>query len=469
MPAGWVSAGIAAISLINSQSGSGGAQQDANTASNAANTASGISQDMWNYFTQNYSPVVTNLIGQAQGAGSPGTYAQAEGAATGAVGAQMEPANKQTLNTLQSYGINPGSPEYQDAVATGNIAEGAAKSGAFTQAQQNQTALAYSKALDVADLGMGLPSQSSASASNAANAASNAAKTALGVNQTQQSNLGYGLGTIGNLIQQQNSGFGNSAGLNPNPVSTGYSGGYDPSTNTSGTNIGYADDYGSMGGYAKGGRVIDAERMPDGSYNADRLKTVLQKHGLHPAVAHRMAHSAARGHRQIITHHMKHNFATGGGVGRSGMPQDNSNMGMPNDVSDTSQPVDGVGTETSDSIPATIDGKEPAALSRNEFVVNASAAKMSGLDMLKAINNEGLRRREHGLQPSEDSNDVSPNAGTQANADGGAIEGPSSTDDTGMADDARMRQKYGLAANEEYKGGQKLFRRGGRVNHAGLR
>ena len=67
---------------------------------------------------------------------------------------------------------------------------------------------ASSKALDVADLGMGLPSQSSASASNAANAASNAAKTALGVNQTQQSNLGYGLGTIGNYLSQQNSGYG---------------------------------------------------------------------------------------------------------------------------------------------------------------------------------------------------------------------------------------------------------------------
>ncbi len=53
--------------------------------------------------------------------------------------------------------------------------------------------------------------------------------------------------------------------------------------------------------------------------------------------------------------------------------------------------VRGPGTETSDSI--------PARLSNGEFVLNAEAVKMIGVDKLTKINNAGLRRRG-GIQPS---------------------------------------------------------------------
>jgi hypothetical protein len=113
---------------------------------------------------------------------------------------------------------------------------------------------------------------------------------------------------------------------------------------------------------------------------------------------------------KVFTPHMKH-YADGGGVGRQGLDtvggQDMSNMG---------QSINGPGTGTSDSIPAQVDGQEPAALSSGEFVLNADAMKLTGEQIAEAINKAGLE-----LRSRKTSADVPADAGAQAYARGGRV------------------------------------------------
>jgi hypothetical protein len=151
--------------------------------------------------------------------------------------------------------------------------------------------------------------------------------------------------------------------------------------------------------FADGGAVIDAERTGPMSYDATSVKSVLQSRGLNDVVAHTQAHGAAARHRsRAITPHMRR-FAEGGGVGRQGMPDD-SDMGQ--DVSAQNAEIQGPGGPTDDAIPAEIDGQQPAALSSGEFVVNADAVELTGEEILAAINEAGLRKRQqHGLDSQQ--------------------------------------------------------------------
>lgn len=56
--------------------------------------------------------------------------------------------------------------------------------------------------------------------------------------------------------------------------------------------------------------------------------------------------------------------------------------------------VDGPGTSTSDSVPAVIDGQQPARLSSGEAVLNAEAVQLVGEPFVHRINQAGLERRK---------------------------------------------------------------------------
>lgn len=414
MPAAWVTAAASVGGLLMSASNSGSSGAN-NTSNAAADEAAKVGREQWEYYKQNYQPLETNLIKQATDAGSPDEFARNRGKANADVTGAFDTARKNTLNRLQSYGINPGSPAYQSAAASTDIAEGATKAGALTAADTNTRNLAYSKALDVAGLGRNIPAQSSASSANAANAATGASRNQFVQQQQNAQNVGYGINSIGNAARkwfgQPSSANYNSNGTIANPTSYGDT--YSMADPAYGARGGKVSEHGI--GYAEGGAVIDAEKTGDGQYDATALKGVLQKRGLNPSVAHRAAHGAAARHTGAITPHMRR-FAAGGGVGQQGLEStDASDMGE----------LQGPGTETSDSIPATIDGQQPAALSTGEVVVNADAVNLSGDEILQAINDAGLRKREAGLQPRAP-NDVPmdaapPNAATQAFRSGGRV------------------------------------------------
>lgn len=386
----FIKAAIAAATLAAGTGAGAGTGTVAKTADEiAADTAktnaAKIANEQWDYWKSNYKPLEISLIKQATDAGSQDEFARARGAANADVTGAFDTARRNAASRMQSYGLNPGSAAFQSGMGSTDIAEGATKAGALTTADNTTRALAFGKQFDVANLGKGIPSQSAAAATNAANAATNAANVA-GINQNRQylqnnqnmQNLGYGLNTIGNAAARW---FGSDSGSSA------------------------SDNWGF--GYAEGG-VIDAEKTAPGEYDATALKSVMMRHGLNDATASAQANGV---HKRMFTPHQRV-FASGGGVGRQG-------MNGPNDASMMNQPVNGEGTETSDSIPATINGEEPAALSDGEFVVNAAAVDLTGEEMLAAINQAGLRKRQQvGLEP-QTSNDVSANAGAQAYADGG--------------------------------------------------
>lgn len=433
MPAAWVAAAAAVVGVVNSMdSGGGGGNQGSQTSNAAAQQAAQVAREQWDYYKSNYQPLETKLIGQADAAGSKEEFARARGAANADVTGGFDQARKQTKSRMESYGINPGSPAYQSTLASTDIAEGATKAGALTAADNNTRNLAYSKALDVVGLGRNIPAQSSASAANAANSATAASRNAFAQNQANMQNTGYAINTVGNAARQwfnsptRNSSsntsvdsFGNNSGTyanstfqggNTNEGFDGYTGGslvYNGSgSEFSAANGGKITRYGI--GYSDGG-VIEAEKTGPGEYDATALKGVLQKRGLNPAVAHAESSKAVARHKASITPHMRR-FAAGGGVGRQGLEgPDASNMGE----------LQGPGTETSDSIPATVDGQQPAALSTGEVVMNAEVPKLSGDEILEALNEYGLKKR--GLEPKQAANDVPANEGSQAYARGGRV------------------------------------------------
>ncbi len=432
MPAAWVAAAAAVVGAVSSMSNSGGGGGASQTSNAAADQAAQVGREQWDYYKANYQPLETNLIGQASAAGSPEEFARARGAANADVTGAFDSARKQTKSRMESYGINPGSPAYQSTLASTDIAEGATKAGALTAADNNTRNLAYSKALDVVGLGRNIPAQSSASSANAANASTAAGRLAFQRNQANMQNTGYAINSVGNAASKWFGSNNNNTAPAYNNQTSSSGGFYDSG------NYGNAPtDSGVVVPYAKGGlvartdgAVIDAEKTGDGEYDAAALKGVLQKRGLNPAVAHQQAHGAAQRHKGAITPHMRR-FAGGGGVGRQGLEgPDASNMGE----------LQGPGTETSDSIPATIDGQQPAALSTGEVVMNAEVPKLSGDEILEALNAAGLKKR--GLEPRAPAND-----GAQAYAEGGEVGDDEPQFQTWYAEHAK---NLGLSADADH-------------------
>jgi hypothetical protein len=60
--------------------------------------------------------------------------------------------------------------------------------------------------------------------------------------------------------------------------------------------------------------------------------------------------------------------------------------------------VKGPGTSTSDSVPAVIDGQQPAALSNGEAVLNKRAVALVGEDFIHRINKAGLMAARKGVR-----------------------------------------------------------------------
>lgn len=402
MSFGAVAGAVVGVGLSYALSDDHGAQGANDASAAATRQTAAIAQDQWNYYKSHYQPLESSLIDQAKKAGSPEEFAAARGRAGADVEGAFDQAQKSTQSRMQSYGINPGSPAYQSTAASLDLAKGSAKAGALTAADNNTRNLAYSKALDVVGLGRNIPAQSAASSANAANAANASSQTQFLQNQQNMRNIGYGLqpvvsklsGAAGNWF---NSG-GNNVQANMQPS------GWTPEQTVA---------------YDGGGSDFSdfSARMKDGGpvtrYQAGGLVGLLKSRGLSDEAA-----------TKVITPHMKSHprkFADGGGVGRQGLGPDASNMGVTID-NDTGEVV-GPGTGTSDSVPAEIDGQQPAALSSGEFVMNAEVPKLSGDEILEAINQAGLKKRQMGqggLEP-QTSNEVPVNAGMTAYKRGGRV------------------------------------------------
>lgn len=413
-------AGSIVSALVSSGlAGGGGAAAGTGTGTSAADTAAQIAREQWEYYKTNYQPLEQSLIAQAKNAGSPEEFQRAAGQANADVTGAFNQAGKQSESRLQSYGINPAAPAYQNAMQSADLAQGATMAGALTTAGNRVRDLAYSKGLDVVGLGRNIPAQSAASSAAASNAATSASRNAFLQNQSNMAARGQLVAPIANAVGSAARDWFGANSFTPSGVgygssTTGGSGGAFDYTNSSG-NV--------MPEFARGG-IVGEERQPTNENQRMQLKMLLMKRGMSDIEADRQSRMAmtrrfSRGGlvKKAITPHMRgfkppSMYADGGGVGRQGMTTpDASNMGE----------LQGPGTGTSDSIPATIDGQQPAALSTGEVVVNADAVGLSGKEILDAINQAGMKRRQqNGIEP-QDSNDISINAGSMAYARGGRV------------------------------------------------
>lgn len=73
------------------------------------------------------------------------------------------------------------------------------------------------------------------------------------------------------------------------------------------------------------------------------------------------------------------------GSTRGAMNQTPTQFADGGDVSDLSRPLEGPGTGRSDSIPAVIDGEQPAALSRGEFVIPEHVVRKKGTEFFEKL------------------------------------------------------------------------------------
>jgi len=401
-----VAGAVVGVGLSYALSDDNGAEGANDASAAATRQTAAIAQDQWNYYKSHYQPLESGLIDQAAKAGSPEEFAAARGRAGADVEGAFNQAQKSTQSRMQSYGINPGSPAFQSTAASLDLAKGSAKAGALTAADNNTRNLAYSKALDVVGLGRNIPAQSAASSANAANAANASSQTQFFQNQQNMKNIGYGLQPVVSKLSGAAGNWFNSGSTGPasNQVSSGW---------TPEQTVAYDGGGSDFSGYSAqmkdGGPVT---RFQSGGL-VD-VKAILKSRGFSDDAT-----------KKVITPHMKglkpRGYADGGGVGRQGLGPDDSNMGATID-NETGQVI-GPGSGTSDSVPAEIDGQQPAALSSGEFVMNAEVPKLSGDEILEAINQAGLKKRQMGIEPRtpQSSNDVPINAGMTAYARGGRV------------------------------------------------
>ena len=340
-----VNLGIAGISkaLFGGDDGSDAAKASVN----AANTTANIAAEQWDYYKKNYEPVNTALIKEAMAAGGPEDVARAEGEANAANTAAFNRAGQQTASRMQSFGLNPASPAYQSGMGSIDLAEGASGVGARTTAANNARTLGYAKKLDVANMGRGIPSASASSAATAANAGLNASNLAFRQNQTNMTNVGYGLEPVRAALGKSAATWFDAPKSDP-----AWGSSWKDSIDYAGPqSSGLSFSENPMGwGYKDGGMVFTPHMKPRGPVKY---------------------------------------YADGGLVPEGGNVIDN----------ETGEVI-GEGDGESDSIPAEIDGAEPAALSNGEFVMNAQVPKLTGEEILTAINDAGLRKRgDTGLEP----------------------------------------------------------------------
>ena len=360
------------------------AADQANQSATDANAAAGkaqlqlaqISREQWDQYKKAYqdygAPALKSVAAEAM---QPSDQAvkDAQGRANADVTGSFDIARKADAARLQSFGINPGSPSYQSGQGSWGIAEAGTKAGALTTAARQAREDSYNKRLGIYGLVSGMEGPATAGITNSANTAGNNANAAnrnayLQGSQYRTDLQAQGAGISSLVPAAKSIGTVAQKWFGSDPITAGNNAGMD----TSGWTVG-ADSWNGANAYAKGGRVIEGKA------------------------------------KRVFGPHMK-SYARGGGVGRQGLEMmGKDDMGVPSDVSSLNQPIDGVGTETSDSIPAVVDGQEPAALSTNEFVMNAEVQKMSGEEILEAINNAGLAKRQGaGIEPREEQGEPPP-------------------------------------------------------------
>lgn len=378
-------------------------------------------KDYYNYMTDVFRPLEKSIVDNANSYDTAGRREQEAAAGLADVTQTFDAQREKTARSNERMGINPNSGNSQAINAQLDVAEAVAGANAMNKGRKNAEMTGNAMKMDAASLGRNLPSNQATSQQIANNSATSAVNTGLstmandraqtGLMQSGFSNAMQGNTSSANILtnqyqaqsqaynaQQANNaqgwaGLGTLAGMylmradggvvndeayeyEGKPLVQPFEEGNIDLTKR--PQVKNPDDsistVRSIGVNFDGTEVLIPTVSDDGRVmRDDEAIETYRKSGKHLG-KFKTVEDAER-YSQVL-HEMQEKFY---GLKDGGQP------GLDNLFTGTGK-VKGPGTTTSDSI--------PARLSKNEFVLNAEATEMIGLDTLNSLNKAGLKKRK---------------------------------------------------------------------------
>ncbi|MEK6244012.1 MAG: hypothetical protein AABM33_05870 [Pseudomonadota bacterium] len=348
-----------------------------------AGTSEERASEQWGRYKALFAPIEDRMASEAMAEGSEAQQAAEADKARAATAAGYEAQRGVASRDLARMGVNPNSGKYSDFEMRAGNAQGADEAGASNAARTGARMRGIALRSGVAQFGRNMPQTGIAADSlalGAGTSASGAFNPAVGSFNSSVNSGGAASGAFNPAV----AGYGASAGsagmtasgMNAATMAANY--GVNSAMPWFGGAVGANSSAGNLylGQYGAQMQGWNAQNASDSSTMAGIGQiggTIIG--GMYGGPGGAMAGGKIGGAMGSM-------FAAKGGViSRRGIMRRGYAVGGM---------VAGPGTATSDSVPAVVDGQQPAALSNGEGVLNVPAVRIVGEDFVHRINQVGL-------------------------------------------------------------------------------
>ncbi|HEX8874782.1 MAG TPA: hypothetical protein VF780_09155 [Nitrosospira sp.] len=303
--------------------------------------------EQWQIYKNLFQPVEQQMVNDAMGFDSPERKDRMAGQAAADVTQAYTGALDQNRRQMERMGINPNSGRFSVINNEMNLARARDTAGAMNQARTNTELQGMAMRQGVAQFGRNMPNTGLAADAAALNAGNSAA-----------GNLVTKAGLHNAGLNAAQSWFGGAAGAN-----------------TAAGNLGLGQYQGQLNAWQQASQNSASAAAGLGNLigqlgSAYMMKPVAMRKG--GIIRMRNSHGSSQGSSQAVR------YEEYGTRGLSSLKRFDCAAGGV---------VQGPGTATSDSIPATVEGVQPIRLSNGEAVLNAEAVKLLGEDFIHRVNN----------------------------------------------------------------------------------
>lgn len=300
----------------------------------SADTNTARADDQWNQYKTLFQPVENQMVADATNFDSPERQAAMAGQAGADVTSAYSGALDSNQRNMERMGVNPNSGKFAAINNETNIAQAKDTAGAMNNARQGVINQGLALRQGVAQFGRNMPNTGLAADSlalNGGNAAVSNMATGAGINNA-------GVNTAGGL-------FGGAA-----------------NSNSSAGQLGLGQYQGQLNAWSGKQDILGGIGQLVGTAGTAAAMMMARRGGM------------VRNNRIFrMSPHL------GGGLS-SLRRRGYASGGM----------IEGPGTGTSDSVPATIDGAQPIRVSNGEAILNKEAVEMVGEEFIHNINAAGL-------------------------------------------------------------------------------